>query len=102
MNDIVYGVISKRIPSRIESKVRKEGDYYVALSPIMGAFISMNILAGEIYTMIDGRRCIDDIVEEITQLYKDVPVNRIKKDICRCISDLESFNLITLVKEFRR
>ena len=99
MNDVVLEVILQRIPRKIDSKVRKEGDYYVALSPIMGAFISMNGFAGKIYEMIDGRICINDIVNQIAGIYNDIPINKIKTDICRCISDLESFNLITVVRE---
>lgn len=64
----------------------------------MGAFISMNNLAGKIYMMIDGRRGIGDIVKEVVNLYKDIPIDKVKVDVCKCVSDLESFNLITVVR----
>lgn len=98
MNQIVYEVISQRVPKQLGAKVRKEGKHYVALSPVVGAFISMNQLAGIIYHKLDGQTTIGNIVDELVQRYKTVERDKIEEDVCKCISDLESFNLVTLAR----
>ncbi len=98
MNQTVYEVISQRVPKQLGAKVRKEGKHYIALSPVVGAFISMNQLAGVIYNKLDGKNTIGNIVEELVERYKNVGRDKIEEDVCKCISDLESFNLVTLVR----
>ncbi len=98
MNSIAYEVISKRIPRQVGVKVRKEGKYYVALSPIIGTFISLNQLAGVIYNMLDGNRNIESIVDELSNRFTNVEKEKIKEDVCKCISDLEAYHLVTVIR----
>ena len=97
MNPILYQNLEQRKPRKIGERVRRDGEHYLSISPLMGTIISLNDMAGEIYLMCDGKRTIGDMAREFCTQYATVDPERIKEDICRCVADLESVNMVSVV-----
>lgn len=98
MKSVLYKYLAERVPRKIGDKIRKDGEHYLSMSTIMGTFISLNNMAGEIYLKCDGKKTIGNLVEEVCQQYRNMDDEKIKEDVCRCIADLESVNMISVVK----
>lgn len=94
----VYDLLFKRIPTPIWLKIRKDGEYYLATSAARGEIISLNNLAGEICESCDGKKNIGDIYTGLVEKYPETEKLQIANDLCKCISDLESFGMVSVVR----
>ncbi|MCL6589372.1 MAG: PqqD family protein [Firmicutes bacterium] len=100
MEQFVFDIIGKRVPTKLSGKIRKDGKHYLAIS-FVGAstLVSLNKVAGEVYLRCDGKKTISDIVKELSELYPNVQLNILNKDVARCVRDLEVMRLITVVTQ---
>jgi hypothetical protein len=98
MNPVLYQNLEQRRPRKIGERVRRDGKHYLSISPIMGTIISLNNMAGEIYLMCDGKRTIGEMAREFCEQYTTVDPERIKEDVCRCVADLESVHMVSVVQ----
>lgn len=94
----VYDILFNRVPTPTYLKIRKDGDYYLATSAARGEIISLNKLAGEICLACNGKNKLEDIYNELLRNYPDTDKLQIAYDLCRCIADLESFGMVSVVR----
>ena len=98
MNQHLYQVLSVRTPNRLNGRVREDGNHYIGIHPDGHAFIYLNRLAGEIYHLIDSKKTVDDIVMTISKKYYSTSLDQIKKDVCRCLAELDVLKLINFIR----
>ena len=98
VHENVYKVIFMRTPRFTGIKIRKDGDFYLCVSPSRAGIISLNALAGEICLACDGKSTIKDIHNGLTKTYRGVNKEEIAHDLCMCISNLERNGLISVHK----
>ncbi|SFF57448.1 PqqD family protein [Clostridium cadaveris] len=95
MNDKLFDLICDRKPMASNFKMRKDGEYYIALPQNIGVLISLNNTSAYILSMCNGENTLKDILDSI---YKNAKINysvtKLKYDILKCTRDLESMQLI--------
>ncbi|MCL6884949.1 PqqD family peptide modification chaperone [Clostridioides difficile] len=97
-NKIVYDILLNRIPTPTYQRIRREGEFYLATSAMNGDIVSLNDIAGTICTLCDGKKTIKEIYNELVIKYPEVEKVLIRFDLCKCIVELESFNMLTVIK----
>ena len=73
---------------------REDDDGAFLFDPDAGNLKYMNSLAKETFKMIEGGRDFDQIINYILELYPDIELDRIRKDVENFILELSSNHFI--------
>lgn len=94
MHPYIFEVQRTVIPKPVPGKIRKDGNFYLGVSFKSGGLISLNRVAGEIYNLCDGKKSLDDVVEEMKVRYPDVEIEQLRYDVLKCVRNLEFKKLL--------
>lgn len=87
------------VPKRNTDVYTRSGDKGIILGSSSPIVFELSQLACEIWELIDGKRNIKDITEEIRFRYLDVEEQTISADVLDYIDQLSQNELITIDKE---
>lgn len=98
MHEYIYDLIGKRVPKQEKCKIRKDGNHYLVLGHDKGGLVvSLNRTSGEVFNSCDGIRTVEDIAKIMHGKYSSVDYANIKRDVIRCVRDLEAMVLVSVI-----
>lgn len=72
-------------------RVEPEG---MGLSLVKGELRHLNAVATSIYRLLDGKRTIEEIVQEMSEQYPDVDPDELFEDTFKCIREFQRASMV--------
>ena len=89
-------MIKDKVPSKYFNLWYREDEHVYRLLTITDGLVKLNDMAAYLWSLIDGKRTVEDIWNEICGIFPMVDKEIIKKDVATVISRLVEYEVITL------
>lgn len=96
-NEWVDSLISPIVFRKTPAKVKKNLDFSIVLSQESLQIRLLNVTGNHVYQLIDSRRTVREVVEQMREKYHDVEDAKLTSDVCAIVRDLEAYGLIRQV-----
>ncbi len=93
-NEWIDSLMSQIVFRKTPAKVKKSFDFSIVLSEESLQIRLLNVTGHSVYQLIDSKRTVREVVEQMKTKYPDVEDAKLKSDVCMIVRDLEAYGLI--------
>lgn len=94
MIDVFYDLISDRKPVANVGKIRCDEEFYIVLCKPISRMTAISKTAAFILSCCNGKKDINDIVTDLSRIFRNEERLKLKKDVIHSLREFEDLGLI--------